>query len=161
MPRRPIGVFNQLRYHRLWLVYSTGCVHTTPDIWETFIFLSVWGGSATRIRSKTEILENSGRSEYSLKRRFPFTCGWQWHIRVVSDSASWGRSHCCHIYTMEICFLFFLTKLSQQWRWIFFTASRANKCRSNNSWMGGALKIKSPTLHVFDTIITSSMAAIQ
>ena len=73
---------------------DSGCVHTTPNIWETFIFLSVWGGSATRIRSKTEMLENSGRSEYSLKRRFPFTCRRQWHIRVVSDSASWGRSLC-------------------------------------------------------------------
>ena len=72
-----------------------GCVHTRTDIWETFTFLSVLGGSATRIRPKTEMLENSGRSEYSLKRYIPFTCRWRWHNRVVFDSSSWRRSHSC------------------------------------------------------------------
>ena len=42
---------------------------TRTDIWETFTFLSVLRGSATRIRPKTEMLENSCHSEYSLKRR--------------------------------------------------------------------------------------------
>ena len=53
---------------------GTGCVLHENGYLGNVSFL---GGSATRVRPKTEMLENSGRSEYYLKRRIPIMCGRQ------------------------------------------------------------------------------------